>query len=577
MLCSCPKPVHLAIVLGGLVSALPSFAAIPAIPGVPAVDQALIRQQERERAQQEQRQPVAPDVRLELPRAAEAGRLPDGESPCFVIRRIVLDGEMAGAFRRALAAADPAADPASGRCLGDAGINLVMKRVQDAIVAQGYVTTQVRVAQQDLGSGTLALTVVPGRVRAIRFSEDSSPRATRWNALPVRAGDVLNLRDIEQGLENFKRVPTADADIRIEPVDEIGAAPGDSDLLIAWRQDMPFRVGLSVDDSGSRSTGRYQGSATVSYDHWWTLNDLFYASFNHDLGGGEAGQRGSRGYTVHYELPFDYWLLGLTSSSYDYHQAVAGANQTYRYSGDSHNNEIRLSRLLYRDAVRKTGVWLRGWARESKNFIDDTEVGVQRRSMAGWEAGLNQRVFIGPATLDASLGYRRGTGAMGAIPAPEEGFGEGTSRLALISADAQLTLPFTAGPLSLRYGGTWRAQWNRTPLVPQDRFSIGGRYSVRGFDGEMSLSAERGWLLRNDLGVMLGQSGQELYLGLDYGRVGGPSTRQLVGTSLAGAVLGLRGAFYRLNYDLFAGQALRQPDGFLTAQTTAGFNLTLAY
>lgn len=387
MLCSCPKPVHLAIVLGGLVSALPSFAAIPAIPGVPAVDQALIRQQERERAQQEQRQPVAPDVRLELPRAAEAGRLPDGESPCFVIRRIVLDGEMAGAFRRALAAADPAADPASGRCLGDAGINLVMKRVQDAIVAQGYVTTQVRVAQQDLGSGTLALTVVPGRVRAIRFSEDSSPRATRWNALPVRAGDVLNLRDIEQGLENFKRVPTADADIRIEPVDEIGAAPGDSDLLISWRQDMPFRVGLSVDDSGSRSTGRYQGSATVSYDHWWTLNDLFYASFNHDLGGGEAGQRGSRGYTVHYELPFDYWLLGLTSSSYDYHQAVAGANQTYRYSGDSHNNEIRLSRLLYRDAVRKTGVWLRGWTRESKNFIDDTEVGVQRRSMAGWLGG----------------------------------------------------------------------------------------------------------------------------------------------------------------------------------------------
>ena len=240
-------------------------------------------------------------------------------------------------------------------------------------------------------------------------------------------------------------------------------------------------------------------------------------------------------------------------------------------------NEIRLSRLLYRDAVRKTGVWLRGWTRESKNFIDDTEVGVQRRSMAGWEAGLNQRAFIGPATLDASLGYRRGTGAMGAMPAPEERFGEGTSRLALISADAQLTLPFTVGPLSLRYGGTWRAQWNRTPLVPQDRFSIGGRYSVRGFDGEMSLSAERGWLLRNDLGVMLGQSGQELYLGLDYGRVGGPSTRQLVGTSLAGAVLGLRGAFYRLSYDLFAGQALRQPDGFQTAQTTAGFNLTLAY
>jgi len=233
-------------------------------------------------------------------------------------------------------------------------------------------------------------------------------------------------------------------------------------------------------------------------------------------------------------------LPGLTSSSYDYHQAVARANQTYRYSGNSHNSDIRLSRLVYRDAVRKTGAYLRGWTRESKNYIDDTEVEVQRRSMAGWEAGLTHREFLGEAVFDASVGYRRGTGAMGAISAPEEAFGEGTSRPIILTADAQFGLPFRLGPLAMRYGLNWRAQWNRTPLVPQDRFSIGGRYSVRGFDGEMSLTGERGWLVRNDLGVILGQSGQELYLGLDYGQVGGPSSRLLVGDRLAGAVLGLR-------------------------------------
>lgn len=50
------------------------------------------------------------------------------------------------------------------------------------------------------------------------------------------------------------------------------------------------------------------------------------------------------------------------------------------------------------------------------------------------------------------------------------------------------------------YSGLIRAQWNRTPLTPQDRFAIGGRYTVRGFDGETSLMGERGWLLRNDIG-----------------------------------------------------------------------------
>lgn len=71
----------------------------------------------------------------------------------------------------------------------------------------------------------------------------------------------------------------------------------------------------------------------------------------------------------------------------------------------------------------------------------------------------------------------------------------------IITADAQLNAPFNLGEQRLRYTGTWRAQWNRTPLVPQDRFAIGNRYTVRGFDGENQLLAESGWLVRNDLGV----------------------------------------------------------------------------
>lgn len=581
--CRAARPVAAgSLALAGLLFSVSSFAAIPTVPGDdPRLrrlgDQEWLRQQERERAQQEQRQPPAPDVRLESPQAEPQTRLPETETPCFPIQRIELTGDSAEAFRWALGAADDGNDPAIGRCLGTTGINLVMRRIQNAIVARGFVTTRVLATPQDLSQGTLTLTVLPGRIRLLRFSPGSNSRATRWNAVPARPGDILNVRDIEQGLENFKRVPTAEADIRIEPATDEGSGPGDSDLVMDWQQRFPLRLSLSVDDSGSKSTGKYQGSATVSYDHWWTLNDLFYASFNHDLGGGEPGQRGSRGYTLHYEIPYGYWLLGFTSSSYDYHQAVAGANQTYRYSGNSHNSDIRLSRLVYRDAVRKTGAYLRGWTRESKNFIDDTEVEVQRRSMAGWEAGLTHREFLGEAVFDASVGYRRGTGAMGAISAPEEAFGEGTSRPIILTADAQFGLPFRLGPLAMRYGLNWRAQWNRTPLVPQDRFSIGGRYSVRGFDGEMSLTGERGWLVRNDLGVTLGQSGQELYLGLDYGQVGGPSSRLLVGDRLAGAVLGLRGGYRGLSYDVFAGRPIHKPDGFQTAKSTAGFNLSLSY
>ncbi|WP_092949747.1 ShlB/FhaC/HecB family hemolysin secretion/activation protein [Roseateles sp. YR242] len=543
--------------------------------------QELLRQQERER-QLRQQQETQPDVRLERAAAEDETRLPVDESPCFRIDRITLTGVAAEQFQWALKAASPKGDQATGRCLGAAGINMVMKRVQNAIVARGYVTTRVLASPQDLRQGTLALTLIPGRISAIRFTDDSNRRATKWNAVPAAPGDILNLRDIEQGLENFKRVPTADADIQIAPAQGPHAQPGESDLVIAWKQGVPFRLSASADDSGSRATGKYQGSVTVSYDDWWTLNDLLYVSLSHDLSGlttssDSANGKGTRGHTVHYEVPYDYWLLGFTASSYNYYQSVAGASQTYVYSGSSNNGEVRFSRLFYRDAVRKTTAYLRGWARSSRNAIDDTEVLVQRRRMAGWELGLNHREFIGAATLDAGMAYRRGTGMQDSLRAPEEAFDEGTSRPSIITLDAQLNLPFSAGSQRMRFSTTWRGQWNRTSLVPQDRFSIGGRYTVRGFDGESTLTGDRGWLVRNELSWAVGSTGQEVYAGADYGEVGGPSSRLLIGRQLAGGVIGLRGGYRGVFWDVFLGTPLSRPEGFHTGSTTTGFSLNWSY
>lgn len=532
--------------------------------------QELLRQQERERILRKQ-QEAAPSVRAQPARAPSPDLLPRDETPCFPIGRIRLDGEDAGRFVWALNAADPDNDAATGRCLGAKGISVVMTRVQNAVVARGFVTTRILAAPQDLTGGTLTLTVVPGRIRAIRFAPGTSRRATASNAVPVGRGDLLNLRDVEQALENFKRVPTAEADIQIVPADGEDARPGESDLVIAWRQrSPPIRVSASLDDAGSKATGKLQGELTVSLDDLLMLNDLFYASLNHDVFNGN--RKGTRGYTAHYSLPHGYWALSATASGYGYRQTVAGYSQNYVYSGTSDNAELRLSRLIHRDATRKTSLYGRGWMRRSNNFIDDTEIEVQRRRTGGWELGLTHREYLGESTLDANLAYRRGTGAFNAMPAPEEDFGEGSSRMKVITASAQLLVPLPLGSQRARYIGSWRAQWDRTPLVPQDRFSIGGRYSVRGFDGELTLMGERGWIWRNEIGLLLG-AGQELYFGADYGHVGGPSTRWLQGRNLAGAVIGLRGGAKGFHWDLFAGMPLSRPRGFMTDSLTAGFSL----
>ena len=197
--------------------------------------------------------------------------------------------------------------------------------------------------------------------------------------------------------------------------------------------------------------------------------------------------------------------------------------------------------------------------------------------MAGWEAGLNHREFFAATTLDLNASYRRGTGAHAALAAPEEAVGEGTSRTAIITASAQLHVPFALYDQPLFYAGTLRAQWNRTPLVPQDRFSIGGRYTVRGFDGENILSAERGWTFRNELGLNLGASGQQLYTGVDAGRVSGPSSDYLVGKFLVGAVVGMRGGYQWLSYDWSWGTPLQKPNRLDTASLTSAFTVSASF
>ncbi len=541
------------------------------------------RAQERERVLRQQ-QEKAPDERRFAPPPSQAVRLPS-EKTCVVIHQVglkIIPGDTSPVSEwdwvlKSLDGPDRDDSPLR-RCVGDTGLNLLLKRAQEAILARGYLTTTVWLEPQDFGTNqALTLTIIPGRVRAIRFSEPASPRANAWNAVPVKAGDILRRDDIDQALENFKRVPNVEVDIQITPAEGKGLRPGQSDLVIGYRQPRPFRLSLAADDSGTKATGKYQGSVTFSYDNWWTLNDLFYVTVSHDLGGGDTGERGTRGGVLHYSLPFDYWLLSATASRSSYHQSVAGASQTYVYSGNSHNAEVKLSRLIYRDTSRKTTIGLKAWQRKSQNFIDDLELDVQRRVVGGWTFDINHKEFISESTLEGNLAYKRGTGAFGSLPAPEEFFDEGTSRFALITADFSLIAPFKIADQKLNYSGTFHWQLNRTRLTPQDQLSIGGRYSIRGTDGESVLTGERGWYMRNEVSAPLGESGQSVYLALDYGRVAGPSAEFLVGKKLAGIALGLRGDIKGAQYDLFIGRPLSKPDAFQTARMTAGFTLNYSF
>lgn len=161
-------------------------AQLPAAPK-PFVEEQ--RQQERERALRRQ-QERAVDSRLQPDVRPEDRRLPKDEVPCFHIDRVGLAGAHAEDFQWAPAAAAGAdgSDDPRGRCIGTEGVNIVMARLQQAVVARGYLTTRVLAPPQDLVQGTLSLTLIPGRIAAIRNASGSRAWTGLAAAIPARAG-----------------------------------------------------------------------------------------------------------------------------------------------------------------------------------------------------------------------------------------------------------------------------------------------------------------------------------------------------------------------------------------------------
>jgi hemolysin activation/secretion protein len=535
-------------------------------------------QQQRD-AQQRAATVAAPVVRSAAPVAGEWPVLPV-ESPCFRIDSFAVEvpATLPEAVRVKGASALPM-DPFAflndwlrhyeGQCVGKQGLDMLTRGLQGVILSRGYITTRVLLPAQDLSKGTLKFALIPGVIRNLKFA-DADTRGTLKTAFPARDGDVLQLRDLEQGLEQLKRVPNQDATMQIVP----GTSPGESDVVVTVKRTKPWSFVVSADNSGTNETGRYIGNVSLGLYNLLGLNDILSAGFNQDLQFGNH-DLGTHGWNASYAVPWGYWTGTLYGYTNTYYQRVAQASQIFVASGNAQTAGFKLERVVHRSQNDVTGVEFQLIKRFGASFIEDTEIPQQYRDNTFIEAGLTNRHYFGAAQFDGTLAYRQGIGGLGAQPDTPGG---PTYRFKMATLDANLSVPFKVAGQAFRYVGTVHGQFTNDELNYIDDLTIGSRYTVRGFSGETMLAAEKGFYWRNELQYPLGQTGQVLYAGLDYGHLWGPSAANLAGTQLAGAAIGLKGSvpsrLGTFSYDVFAGTPIYAPAGFPAPSVTIGFQVS---
>lgn len=506
------------------------------------------------------------------------------ETPCFLVRDIVLTGPDA---RRFAWLADTAAF-AIGQCAGATGLRQIASALDAALIAQGYVTSRVAMPQQNLKDGTLSLAVHAGRVADIGMvmAEHPAMPDERWgtwrNAFPVGSGDILNVQDLEQGVEQMKRLPSQAVATEITPATDANAS-----RIRILRQTGTLaertRGGVGLDNSGSRILGAAQLSAHLAIDNPLGLNDIFSVSASSNAENPRADHR-SQSLSFRYSIPWGYNTLTISRSHSRFAQIVQGETVQFLSHGRSQGTSLRVHRGLLRTSASQFGVYATLATRRANSYLDDVELIVQRHRTTSLETGITWRTLAGSALIDAELAVRRGVPWQNAQEdLAGAGQGGATLRPRITTLSASISTPFTLGAETgqvFQYRAALNAQTTPDSTLAIDQFGIGGRTTVRGPDGDGVLLAENGYVVRNELAMpvaLVDGLASVAFVGVDVGRVWGPSAVLLTGDKLAGAALGVRGQHRAMQFEFAVATPLYKPEGFRTRRWNPILSLNLAF
>lgn len=491
----------------------------------------------------------------------------DKNGTSFYIKQIQLDG-----VPKELSFLSKIAGKHEQKHVTVSDITNIRNAFQRKLLDKGYVTSQVYIPEQNLNAGTLQFMVMPGRVEDIRYS-DSSAHGPWRTAFPVRPGNILNIRDVEQGLEQMKRVSSQSVTMKLLP----GTAVGTSIIELSIKQDKPVHGSISFDNSGLESTGVYQGSFTTSFDQVFRANDTFTMSLSGDLSG--AGSiKGTRAASLNYVIPHGKDTFSLSFSKSRHHQTIQSNPYDFTYSGKSTTMKAKWDHVWSRTQREKRAFDISISTRHNHRFINDMEIPVQALRTTSMEIGVSNRKYIGNATLYSRLGFQWGIGALGAQPEHKDSVAMGgpTSRYHMWLIDVDYRKPFIMGHRPASFTSSFHGQWVQggKRLYSVDTINIGNRYSIYGFDGEYTLMGDSGWYVRNEVSSVIPRLNTEVYLGLDVGAVYGKSTEALVGKTIAGTALGIRGNYASgLLFDAFVSTPLYKPQGYHTKKFYSGFTV----
>lgn len=530
------------------------------------------QQQERLREEQERALQQGPRGGTDLRSVEPQVSVPDLGVPCRDIREIHINGAtlLPDDVRQGVIRDN------AGRCLAAKDLEAILATLTKSYIDRGYITTRAYLSAQDLRTGVLEITVVEGTIE--RFDLQQSGRQADISvrgAFPARPGDLLNLRDLEQGIDQLNGLASNSATLDVKP----GTQPGQSVVVVRNQSTLPVNLFATYDNLGTPSTGRESASATVSFDSLLGLNELIAItrrqSVPHD------SEHNSDATALHVAVPYGYNNFSFDASESNYVNTLQlPSGKSLASEGTTSTQSLAADRVVFRDQASRFSLVSRLTTQDTRNFLGGEFLTVSSRKLTTLELGASTFTQAAGGIVNGRFVYVRGLRLLGALEDPVYLLSDlPHAQFGKFALDLGFNRRFEAGRQPVLWSSQYSGQYATDTLYGSQQILIGGASTVRGFLVN-TLSGDNGYFWRNDVSLpwqtTLGNQplAGRAYVGYDFGNV----TNRAPGVpsgSISGATLGVAFVWRGLSMDLFASRATHRTSS-MTSEGTL-YSVRLSY
>jgi hemolysin activation/secretion protein len=441
-------------------------------------------------------------------------------------------------------------------CVSLAQLSNLTKQLTALYIKKGYITSQVYLKPQNIAQGNITLFATEGKIATV-LPKERYVCSAFWG----KEGAMLNIRDLEHAIETINRLPSNHASMRLAPSAEVGY----SDIHIDNNTTSRINGTIGINNFGTKHTGEAQGNLTLNLDNPLGINDQFTLNLNSTEHHFKNENALGDGYQ--YSFPIGRLLTTLSYHKSHYKQFVYGGLNRYTSKGDTKTHTLSLRYNLFHNLSHKVTLGSSVSQYQTKNYISDALIDTASYTLSKASAVVDYAYQASGIYFSTALHYTQGTDWFHAANPTNL-----NEHYRLYSIDVALLKRFGA----LQYTLNGHGQHSPHQLFSANQISIGGHYSVRGYQKE-GLSGNTGFFARNELSYRssarwFGALAPDYFIGADYGEI--KKEADTNGGKLFGGIVGVKLHKNSLETTLYYAMPLRKRD---VAEHETFFGVSLRY